>query len=298
MKQAITILLIFSVFITFAQNVTKDELTKETKPLNEKLATLQLENGKLKKEVNKLSSKLSDISRNVESLQQQTGANASAISQTRNGLDAKIQATSKSSEDKISALIQSLSKKSLYGIICMLLAVMISGIIYLLLSNRQKSDKSDVEAQISKTKTAIEEEQIQVNTKLAELYNGQMELLKVERTISSNVPKEPDHALALKVADEIVKIQMNLVHMDSKIRGHRQLTIAVSNVFDNFKANGYEIIDHLNKALKEGMNMQVTMEPDQSLNEGEQIIRRIIKPEIHFNNKIIQHAQVIVAYGE
>lgn len=165
------------------------------------------------------------------------------------------------------------------------------------MSKRQKTDKSDVESQLSQTKKTIEEEQILINTKLAELYNGQMDFLKMERMAKPN-NEEVDHSLPLKVADEIVKMQMNLVHMDNKIRGHKQLSIAVANVFDNFKANGYEIIDHLNKPFKEGMNMQATMEPDPVLKEGEQIIRRIIKPEIHFNNKIIQHAQVIVAYGE
>lgn len=89
---------------------------------------------------------------------------------------------------------------------------------------------------------------------------------------------------------------MNLVHMDSKVRGHKQLTIAVTNVFDNFKANGYEIVDLLNKPYNDGMNMDESKEPDTSLNEGARI-RRIIKPEIHYNNKMIQKAQVIVAYG-
>ena len=129
------------------------------------------------------------------------------------------------------------------------------------------------------------------------MHHKQMELLKVERKANHN-NGEIDHSLPLKVADEIVKMQMNLVHMDNKIRGHKQLSIAVTNVFDNFKANGYEIIDHLNKPYNEGMNMDASKEPDPSLKEGEQIIRRIIKPEIHFNNKMTQKAQVIVSYGE
>jgi hypothetical protein len=177
-----------------------------------------------------------------------------------------------------------------------LTAILLSGLIYWLLSKRQKSDKTKVEEQLSNAKKAIEEEQIQINTKLAELYNGQMELLRTER--KTNISAPIDHSLALKVADEIVKMQMNLAHMDNKVRGHKQLTIAVNNVFDNFRANGYEITDLLNKPYIEGMNLQATMEPDPNLGEGEQVIRRIIKPEIYFNNKVIQHAQIIVAYGE
>jgi len=168
---------------------------------------------------------------------------------------------------------------------------------YLLLRRKQQSETTNVENQLAQTKKTIDEEQLQINTKLAELYNGQMEFLKIERKANKN-SNDIDHSLPLKVADEIVKMQMNLVHMDNKVRGHRQLSIAVTNVLENFSANGYEIIDHLNKPYKDGMNMQATMEPDTSLKDGEQIISRIIKPEIHYNNKIIQHAQVIVAFGE
>lgn len=298
MKKAITVILSFSLLVTFAQNVTKDEFEKVINPLNDKVSSLQLENSRLKKEVKALESNLSRSDTKIEELQKQTAENSIAINKTSKELGLKISSTESNSKQRFSAFEQSLSKKSLLGIIGVLIAILISGAIYWLLSSRQKLDKTDVEMQISKTKAIIEEEQIQVNVKLAELYNGQMELLKLERTDGNNSPKAIDHSLALKVADEIVKMQMNLVHMDSKIKGHRQLSIAVSNVFDNFKANGYEIIDHLNKSFNEGMNLQATMEPDPSMKKGEQIIRRVIKPEIHFNNKVIQHAQVIVAFGE
>ena len=46
------------------------------------------------------------------------------------------------------------------------------------------------------------------------------------------------------------------------------------------------------------MNMVATMEFDDSIEEGKQIIKRIIKPQINYNNKVIQTAKVIVAYNE
>lgn len=296
MKRNITFaVLLFSSVGAFAQ-VTQEVFDKEVKPLTQKVNSLQIENGQLKFEIEKLNSKLSKANKSIDSLRSQTQENSNAISQTANELGIKIKETGDKNEGKITEVSDSLSKNSLYGIIGVLSAILLSGLLYWLLSKRQQTDKTEVEAQLSNAKKSIEEEQVQINTKLAELYNGQMELLKQER--KANPSNEIDHSLALKVADEIVKMQMNLVHMDSKVRGHKQLTIAVTNVFDNFKANGYEIVDLLNKPYKEGMNMQATMEPDPSLKEGEQIIRRIIKPEIQFNNKIIQHAQVIVAYGE
>ena len=46
------------------------------------------------------------------------------------------------------------------------------------------------------------------------------------------------------------------------------------------------------------MNIDASKEPDTNLSEGEMKITRIIKPEVLFNNKKIQTAQVIVSVGE
>lgn len=296
MKRQITFaIILFTSLGAFAQ-VTQEDLEKEIKPLTQKVNSLQSENSKLKSEIGTLNTKLSNANKSIDSLRIKTQDNSNVITQTANQLGIQIKETGDKNEGKITEVSESLSKNSLYGIIGVLSAILLSGILYLILSKKQKTDKSEVETQLTNAKKSIEEEQVQINTKLAELYNGQMELLKQER--KANPTSEIDHSLALKVADEIVKMQMNLVHMDNKVRGHKQLTIAVTNVFDNFKANGYEIVDLLNKPYNDGMNMDASKEPDLTLNDGEQIIRRIIKPEIHYNNKMIQKAQVIVAYGE
>jgi hypothetical protein len=297
MKRQLTFaIFLISTFGAFAQGVSKADLDKEIKLLTEKIKTLQTENTNRKSEIGTLNAKLKTANDSTVILKAKLQENTVAISQTSNQLGIQIKETGDKNEGKIVEVSESLSKKSLYGIIGVLLAILLSGLLYWLLSKKQKIDKTEVETQLSNAKKSIEEEQVQINTKLAELYNGQMELFKQERKV--NPTNEVDHSLALKVADEIVKMQMNLVHMDSKVRGHKQLNIAVTNVFDNFKANGYEIIDLLNKPYNDGMNMDASKEPDPTLNEGEQVIRRIIKPEIHYNNKMIQKAQVIVAYGE
>jgi cell division septum initiation protein DivIVA len=294
-RQILFAIILLSSTVAFAQ-VTQEDLDKQIKLLTEKVGALQKENATRKSEIETLNKKLKSANDSIDTLKQMTQDNSKAINQAESQLGKQIKETGEKNEGKITEVSDSLSKNSLYGIIGVLSAILLSGLLYWLLSKRQRTDKTEVETQLSNAKKSIEEEQVQINTKLAELYNGQMELLKQER--KANPSNEIDHSLALKVADEIVKMQMNLVHMDSKIRGHKQLTIAVTNVFDNFKANGYEIVDLLNKPYNDGMNMDASKEPDPSLNEGEQVIRRIIKPEIHYNNKMIQKAQVIVAYGE
>lgn len=285
-----TFVLLLVFFNTNAQQDSIDILWKDINVLKSNNKVLLNSNKELFQQISVLNQNIDSISKIVQS-------NTLNIQQTADSLGIKISTTESLSNQKYDELGNSLSKSTLYGIIALLFAILISVIVYFFLSKRQRTDKTEVIDQILKTKTILEEEQIKVYSKITEIHQDQLTLIKQER---ENTPKgvEPDHSLAKKVAEEMVKMQMNLAHMDTKIRGHRQLTIAVTNVYDNLRANGYEIIEHLNKPYSEGMNIEATMEPDTTLSKGEFIIKRVIKPEIHYNGKKIQNAQVIVSFGE
>ena len=107
--------------------------------------------------------------------------------------------------------------------------------------------------------------------------------------------KKPDHSLALKVADEIVRIKTNLMRMDASVRGHKQLSKAVERIEANFLANGYEIVDMLGKPYYEGMKCVASFVIDETLPEGSQKITRVIKPQINYNDVMIQAAQIEVS---
>jgi cell division septum initiation protein DivIVA len=279
--------------VFFDANAQQDSINILWKDVN----IIKSNNKELLNSNNELKQKISYLKQTIDSISKNVQSNTLTLQKTADSLGIKISTTESLSKQKYDELGNSLSKNTLYGIIALLFAILLSVIVYFFLSKRQKTDKTEVIDQILKTKTILEEEQIKVYSKITEIHQGQLELIKQQR---ENTPKgtEPDHSLAKKVAEEMVKMQMNLAHMDSKIRGHRQLTIAVTNVYDNLRANGYEIIDHLNKTYNEGMNIEATMEPDPTLSKGEFIIKRVIKPEIHYNGKKIQNAQVIVSFGE
>ncbi len=285
---AFVLLLVF--FNTNAQQDSIDILWKDINVLKSNNKVLLNSNKELFQQISVLNKNIDSISKIVQS-------NTLNIQQTADSLGIKISSTESLSNQKYAELGKSLSKSTLYGIIALLFAILISIIVYFFLSKRQRNDKTEVIDQILKTKTILEEEQIKVYSKITEIHQDQLTLIKQER---ENAPKgvEPDHSLAKKVAEEMVKMQMNLAHMDPKIRGHRQLTIAVTNVYDNLRANGYEITELLGKPYKDEMNMQASKEPDMSLNPGEQKIVRVIKPEILYNGKNIQRAEVIVAYND
>lgn len=119
--------------------------------------------------------------------------------------------------------------------------------------------------------------------------------LKTPVTINSQGIASVDHSLALKVADEIVRIELNLSRMDSSIKGYKQLAKAVQRIKDNFQANGYEIVDMLGKPYNDGMKVIANFVSDENIEQGKQIITGVIKPQINYNGKMIQSAQITVS---
>ena len=144
--------------------------------------------------------------------------------------------------------------------------------------------------EIEKMQKQIQEESVKLDDRFVSLLDKQLSI-----QYSNSNAQEVDHSLALKVADEIVRIEMNLSRMDSSIKGYKQLARAVERIKNNFLANGYEIIDMLGKPYNEGMKVVANFVSDENLKQGEQIITGIIKPQINYNGQMIQAAQITVS---
>lgn len=224
----------------------------------------------------------------------------SQIENSNKNLGAKIQSTEDKTQSNISNLKQSLSQKtSLWvGGICFVLILTL--VLFLILRKLIQSNDTKLMDKIAGARKSLEEETIKLDGKLIELLDKQLSINTIEKPKSSQNGsiKEPDHSLALKVADEIIRIQKNLSRMEDSIKGKKQLVASVSRIQSNFKANGYEIVDMLDKPYAEGLNASITFKPDENLKSGEQIITRIIKPQVNFNNIMVQPAQIEVSQGE
>ncbi len=288
------ITLLFTSLVTFAQ-VTKDDLQREIKPLTERVRTLQLENSQIKFEIKTLDYNLSQATKSIDSLRNQTQINLNTINQTNQ----KLTTSETNANQKIAAVDESLSKNSLYGIIGVLSAIIGSGIIYWLLSKRQQTDKTDIIDQLSKTKTSIEESLVKEFDKQTELMEAQLHLIEQQKVTTQITPNvEPDHSLALKLASEINLIERNINLMDSKTKGLKQLQASVGKLKDNLSANGYEIPQLLGKQFHQGMKVIVTSSiPDENLEKGSEIISKILIPQVNYDNKMIQTAQIEVSVG-
>ena len=264
----------------------------------------------LKTEISGIKNQLGTLSKDLESLGSNTKQNKTNISQIKKSfnslsnnvntinrsLDIKITQTGKRNENQIDELGGDLERSRLYWIIASLSILVLGFIMYIFISKRIKSSQTDVESQIKNTKKSLEEESLKLDAQLLEIINSQLKIQETRTDKSEN--GEKDHSLVLKVADEVTRILMNLEVMDKEIKGYKHLKKYSESILDNLKAYGYEIPQLIGMNYNSGMNMIATLEFDESVEVGKQIIKRIIKPQVNFEGKMIQAAKVTVAFND
>lgn len=273
----------------------RQEIDALTKKLNSQNYTI----GKQGQTISSLQTENKSLNASIDSLSQLIETNKQNIIINSEELGSKIQETGQKADSQIAELDSSVEKNRLYWIIATLATLLLGGLIYWLLGKRISSSKTDVETQIRNTKASLEEESVKLDNKLVEVLETQ---LKLQQETSKSQPiasnEKADHSLALKVADEIIRIQKNLSRMDEKTKGLKQLNSSVQRIQDNFASNGYELVDMLGKEYNDGMKVSANFVPSDDIETGKQIITRIIKPQVNFKGEMIQAAQIEVSVGE
>ena len=299
MKKTIFIPFILCATTLFAQEKNPDlqKQQQEIVLLNQKLDNQQVVISQQKKELANLSAKAANQEKQIENLKSETIKNADNIQVIADDLGTKIQQTETTAKDSISKLDKDVEKNQLYWIIATLITLMLGGLVYWLLGKRIATSQTDVESQIRNTKKSLEEESLKLDSKLIEVLDTQLKLKQEEKQIVSvNSNTEIDHSLALKVADEIVRMQKNISKMDEETKGLKPLVKGIERIQANFASNGYEMVNLLNKDYDERMNIDViNFITDENLTEGRKIITSVIKPQVNYNGVLIQRAQVDVS---
>lgn len=284
--------------ITIEQNNIK----KEINSLRGEVAVLKNKNTKAESRVSALESLNKELKLKIDSLQSEYDNLANNQKADKSELSTIIGKTN----EKVQATEDILSSRTLWGI-CGIIALIIalvatvwaflkkfkSGTTSIDDVRKAQSSLEAAQENIRKAQEKMQEETIQLDNKLIEILSNQS--VSAPTTTDDG---EIDHSLTLKVADEIVKIEMNLARMDESIKGYKQLSRGVQRIKDNFKANDYEIVDMLGKPYQAGMKAAVTFVTDDTLEPGQQIITRIIKPQVNYKQIMIQAAQIEVSQAE
>lgn len=249
----------------------------------------------LRKQIERISylQRQSDLkqSTQIDSLYTVTKVNEKEIHSTADRLGLEISGTNSLLSTKADSSI--VQKRSLIGVIVMLVLAILSLCIYLMLRSRILKGNADIEDLHKMTKDLNEQIVDKMTSEMYEIKN----ISEALSTLSSKSSKtaEPDHSLIKTLADRITFMEMTLCKMDSSIRGHRQLSRSIIQMKDNLKVNGYELVDMLGKDYNDGMKVTATFIEDENIPEGKQIISGIIKPQINYNGIMIQSAQITVS---
>lgn len=266
------------------------ECQNEIALLQQRLSQLESTLLSQKHSIRNVQKELTTQSVSIQEIAQDVSNNSNSIASVSDTLQTQINSVQSESYTLSNQLGTQIKEKAIIGLGIGAVLLCLICLLFTLLRNRIKNNNSSITA-IKEAQRRLQEEAAALDGKLIEIVEKQIDVLASQ----PEEKKDKDHSLAIKVADEIVRIETNLSRMDPATRGFKQLSASVRRIKDNFAANGYEILDMLGKPYNEGMKVIADFIPDDNLKEGEQIITGITKPQINFNGVMIQAAQITVS---
>ena len=301
MKTLLVLVFLFVVnsnlFATKNENEELEDVKKFLIEHERQLSSLKKENIEQRKDIDYLSVRQIDDAKNIDSLKSEI----SKLVEKDNSIEGCLTDANKKIDDNAKASDDKISSRTTWGIGAGIVLLVVALLVYLILYRRINSKTSSidgmkkVQGELQKAQAALQEESLKLDNKMIELLDKQLDVSKQQTSQPASSNQKPDHSLALKVADEIVRIKTNLMRMDANVKGHKQLSKAVERIEANFLANGYEIVDMLGKPYVEGVKAAVTFIDDDTLKPGDKVITKVIKPQINYNNIMIQAAQIEVS---
>lgn len=255
--------------------------------------TLQRENDALKSEVTSLNSTISEQSNEIDHLKSILVETNNSVAALADSLNINISSTRQQIQTSSENLNQAIAKKSQTGMwIFIVLALIVAAIAFIF--GRLLAKRGNEVASLSVKADKLNEEIVnRLSSEISEMQTISKQIGSI--SITSVGGADTEQKLIATLADRITFMEMTLYKMDSSVRGHKQLSKSIKQMKDNLKANGYELVDMLGNEYHEGMKVTANIIDDENIPEGKQIITGIIKPQINYNGKMIQSAQITVS---
>ena len=280
--------------------VSLGDIIEESKINLDSTKNKTLNNSQLiKSNNNEINSNISTLSDNANSIKSNIDSLGNIIEESRINLDStkkKISSIQNETNKKFGNFNDEIVSKSslIYGLI--FTSTILALFLFFFLRRRVRSYNSNIENKIDSTIKSSREAHLKLDAKLLEILDAQIKFQENEKSRKSS--NEIDHSLALKVADEITRMQNNIRNMPKETKGLKQLSRAVQRIKDTFRVNDYDMVEMIGKPYNEGMKAIANLTPDNTLKPGEQTITRVIKPQVNYKGTMIQSAQIEVNIGE
>jgi len=267
--------------------------------LSQKVNALTIELGNKDSRINKLEKQVELLKQQNSAFEENLLQITDALAQTGITIDTKVQnakeeltTQAQTSRDEVD---NNISNIVLYGSIGMLVLLAIAALAFQLLRKRIGKGSDDI-VEIKKANQKLAEQSLALDTRLAEVLERQLQTDENVKAVSKQT-KETDHSLILSIANEMARIEQNLAFMDPATKGVSQLRNRANAISATLTSKGYEIPNLIGQPYKEGDNMEVVMEEDEDMEPGKMVIRRVNRPCVLYQGKMIQSAKVIVAYN-
>ena len=287
------IILLFTLLAINTYGYTSDSL---------KIVTLQREVGNLKSTISRLQQEDGRLrglyqqqSNELDSLRANQHQQTENVKTLANKIGADISDANQKIDNNVSTLSNSINSRTWLGALGILMAIGLLACAYYILRRKISSGTTTIDkirsAQegLETAQKAMHEESVKLDSKLVELLDKQ-----INSSIKENKEQKVDHSFALKVGNEIAKIETNLSKMDPEVKGYKHLKQALNHIKDNFNAHGYEIVELLGLDYNDGMPFEAQFVPDDTLPEGKRIISGITRLQINYNGEMIQSAKITV----
>ena len=293
-KYIFTICLLLFCAFTYAQ--TPDSILKRSE-FQSAISNLSSKIKSLEKVNSILLQTVSIQKKNIESITSQLSAANSNIQQIADSLHitvTNVSSSNKQTQSQIQDINLTIANRTLYWIIGILAVALLSVIVFLVLRSKLSSSTKDLDSQIAKTNATLQNEAIKLDSKLVEILQSQLSILKEERRTKGTITAEADHKLPLKVGEEIHRMRKRIENMPQDVKGLSALTNSLQRLEEEFNDSGYSIEDLQGKKYVDGMKLEARFVDNPAIPKGEEIITDVLRPEIKYKGVVIQVAKVEV----
>lgn len=301
MKQTLIILQLFlsASLNSFAENNKQAELENQVHLLKTEIKTLKQNQQNSSNKTKILLQTVDAQAKSVDSLRNELSNIKDELEQSSSNMKKDINATNENLNSTEKAMKSAINTKSVYAGLLGLLALILSVVIFVIHKKKVYQSALDFES-VDKQIASLKDEQQKLQENIVVSNDKLISAIEKQAVAvqSQSRNEEVDHSLALAVANELTRIQQNLNFMDPTVKGVSQLKNRAKAIWTTLNSKQYEIPELIGKVYHEGDNIIATMELNEDLEEGTNRIKRVIKPQVSYNGKLIQTAEIVVEYNE